>query len=98
MFNAYMTDTVTLVKRDGTVSWGEKSEIETEVKARVDWKFRMVRDFKGEQVVSSAIVYLKSTFLKVQDRIKIDGTEYPILSVKKVKSFSKILHLEVYVG
>lgn len=98
MFDAYMTDTVILVKRASSTSWGEASETETSVKARVDWKNRMVRDFKGEQVVSSAVVYLNDTTLNAYDRIKIDSIERPILSIQKNRAFSKNVILEVYIG
>ena len=98
MLDAYLTDTVVLVRRTGTVTWGNRSETETSVKARVEWKNRMVRDFKGEQVVSSASVLLKSQTLNAGDRIKIDDIERPILSIGKPKSFADTMMMEVSIG
>jgi hypothetical protein len=98
MFNAYMTDQVVLVQKTGDISWGERAEKETTVRARVDFKNRMVRDFRGEQVVSAATVTMQDRPLEAYDRIKIDGVEHPILSLQKHRAFSKNKILEVNVG
>lgn len=98
MFNAYMTDTVTLIEKSGDSTWGEQTETETVVKARIDYKNRLVRDFAGEQVISSAMVTIKNRTLSPSARVKIDGVEHPILSFSKVRAFKSNPFLEVHLG
>lgn len=98
MFKAYYTDCVTVVEPTGASSWGEKTEKETTVRARVEYKNVMVRNFKGEMVVSAALVYMQDRTLTPAARIKIDGVEHPILNILKRRAFSKNAQLEVQVG
>ena len=98
MLNAYMTDTVTLVKKSGAVSWSEQAETEITSKARVDYKNRMVRDVEGNMVVSSALIYLPVTTLTVDDRIKYQGREHSIISIFRPKAISLQTHMEVYIA
>ena len=59
MINSYCVDEITVLKWEGTDSWGEpESGSSVELKGYVEWKTRLVRDRKGEEVVSSVTVYL----------------------------------------
>jgi len=51
----------------------------------------------GEEVVSSAMVYLLDRALTHEDRLKFDGIEHVILRIDKPKAFSNP-HLEVYLA
>lgn len=98
MFNSYFLDSVVLVEKSGSSSWGEKTETEITVKARVEYKNKLVRNSAGEQVVSAAMVYMRDRTLSPGSRIKIDGVEHSILNVVKHRSFRNNAMLEVQVG
>lgn len=98
MFNSYFLDNVVLVEKSGSSSWGERTETETTVKARVEYKNKLVRNSAGEQVVSAAMVYMRDRILSPGSRIKIDGVEHPILNVVKHRAFKNNAMLEVQVG
>ena len=89
MFNAYSTSSFILLEKTGKSEWGEKTEKATELCGRIDFKFRMVRDFEGKEVVSSAKITIPNREVDPSARVKIDGKEYPILNVTKEKAFSK---------
>jgi len=97
MIGAYLTDEITIIKSAGVDKWGEPlTPEEIETKARIDYKTRLVRNFAGEQVVSSATILLKNRELSHEDKIKFDGIEHAILNIAKKKDFSN-QYLEVAV-
>lgn len=98
MFNAYMTDTVTLIRKVGNVTWSEKTTARTDVKARVEGSTKMLRNAAGEMIVASYKVLINYTTLTVADRIEYQGVSHPILSITVLRAFSKIDGLEVYLG
>lgn len=98
MFNAYFTDTVVHITKTGSASWGEKSEVETNVKCRIDYGMRLVRNYAGEQVVSSAKVQMHDRTITPGDKFRVDGTEHEVLGFSKQRAFSKHTLLEVYLG
>lgn len=98
MFRAYMADDVILVRKTGVATWGEKSTNRKQVKARVEDKNVLVRGAAGENILTSAVVYINDIDLIPSDRITINGVEHPILSIKKHKSFSRTGIMEVGIG
>lgn len=96
MFNAYLTDTVILVRESGSYSWGEKTPGNTTVKAKVEYKSTFVRDSSGSKVVSSHVVTIENTTLSVSDRVIYEGVSHTIAAIKKLKSFNTVYGLEVY--
>lgn len=81
MMNVYAVDLVTIVKWNGNDSWGEpESASLVDVKGYVEWKTRLIRNAKGEEVVSSVMVYLPKRKVKdelgrglmLEDRLIID--------------------------
>ncbi len=107
--NAYAVDTITIVRWAGNDQWGEPaSGSDVIVKGYVDYKTRLVRDGKGEQVVSGALVYLGTLVettgylgrqLSLEDRIVLPGEtrERAIIEIRRPKALTN-LHLEVYVA
>lgn len=59
MINAYCVDDIVIVRWSGNDSWGDpESASLVDVKGYVEWKTRLIRDARGEEVVSSCMVYL----------------------------------------
>ena len=81
MMNAYCGDEITILKYMGNDTWGEplSGEVIT-IKGYVEWKTRLIRDQKGEEVVSSIMIYLPKRKLLnalgrrllLEDRIIVD--------------------------
>lgn len=112
MMNAYAVDPITIIKSNGFDSWGEpnsgSSGSEIDVKGYVEWKTKLVRDNKGEERVSSVMIYLpikieSAAFLNRrlshEDRIQIGGESFDraIIDIRRPKDFSHP-HLEIYLA
>ena len=108
MIGAYMVDDFIIYKWNGADKWGEPiAPTLIDVKGYIKYKMRLVRDIKGEEVVSIAMVY----FLKVDidallgrallhlDRIQISTESYDhaIIQIDTPKAFSDP-HYEVYIA
>lgn len=90
MINAYATEPIQ-VKRTIRGDFGAITEKTTAVRGRLEQKTRLVRNNAGEQVASSARVYLPIAgleFLNHDDRIQVSGRTYAILAIERVKGFS----------
>ena len=101
MINAYLVETIQILRRPNPPfdSWGEPlPQAALTVKAYTDWRNRLVRDKKGEQVLSRALVYLHyDGLLTNEDRLLIAGVEYPIIQIGEIQDFSRD-HYEVYIA
>jgi hypothetical protein len=87
MINAYMNDDITL-KVASLDTWGRATYTEVAIKGRFEYRTKMIRNIKGQQVVSMAKVYLASRALDHADKIVYGGKEYSILNIEQVKDFS----------
>jgi hypothetical protein len=81
MMNCYAVDEITILMWNGNDSWGDQlSGALIDVKGCVEWKTRLVRNAKGEEVASSVMVYLPKRRtvralgrgLLMEDRIILD--------------------------
>lgn len=107
MLNAYSVDSVIIHKWNGNDQWGEPlADSLIPVKGYVVWKTRLVRDIRGEEVVSTVSVLLDKKIEKAiclnralahEDRIAVDGIVRPIVSIAKPKAFSGP-HYEVFLS
>lgn len=99
MIRAYCVDDITLYRYAGSDEYNEPNPpTPIDLKGYVEWKTKLVRNFAGEQVVSSGMVYLLyDAALTHQDRLTIDGIDHAILNCVLQKDFSKE-HLEVYIA
>jgi len=100
MIQAYCTDEITIWKSNGYDSWNEPlSGTAITVKGHVDWKTRLVRNIKGEQVVSTVMIYLPRKIeraaylgraLAHEDRVQIGGENFirAIITIQTPKAFS----------
>jgi len=111
MINAYCVDEITILKWNSADEWNEPLSGDTiTVKGYVEWKTRLVRDIKGENVtigkpstISPVTVYLPKKIdallgraLQHEDRIIIPGesSERTIVDIHQPKAFS-FPHYEV---
>lgn len=93
-------DTVEIV--DQTLDkWGEPSGAETVTteRCRIEYENKLVRNFQGEQVVSSAHVFLgKRTVATERSILRFDGRDNPILAFSKLKDSVSLHHIEAFVA
>ena len=87
MINAYMNDEITL-KTSTLDQWNKATYAETTIKGRFEYKTKLIRNLQGEQVVSSARVFLADQTIGHNDKIIYGGKEYSILSIEQMKDFS----------
>jgi len=89
MISAYMNDVLT-ISQVTFDQWGKATKTDTVIKGRIEFRTKLVRNLQGEQVVSSAKVYLPLIVgLGNEDRITYEGKEYRILNIEQIKDFSK---------
>ena len=108
MINAYCVDEVTILQWNGNDSWNEpESSTVVTVRGYVDWKTRLVRDTKGEEVRSSVMVYLDKRktdtalgrALLHEDRLIVGDVpmDRAIIEIRQPKDFSRP-HYEVFLA
>lgn len=89
MINAYLVDTV-IIKSQVKDKWGSVSETtQKTVKARIDYRMKLVRNAKGEEEVSSARVTVANQVLTYDDLINFDSRDHTILAIEKMKDFNQ---------
>jgi len=104
---AYMVDDITIIRYAGYDSWNEPlATTPFDVKGKIEYKTRLVRNLEGEEVVSSATVLFPESIdvdlgrsLIHEDRLEFDGVEHTIIGIGKPKAFSSffIFKYEVFV-
>jgi hypothetical protein len=88
------------LEHNSFAKWGEPQTpvIESGARCRIEYSNRLIRNFKGEEVLSIARVF----FLKIQviseiDRLFFGGIWHGIQRIDRVQAFSGIHHIEVWV-
>jgi len=105
MISAYCVDDITVVRYGGYDSWNQPlATTDVDVKGKIEYKTRLVRDLEGEEVVSSAMVRFPESIdtdlgraLIHEDMLKFGGVEHAILRIDKPKAFSNPIY-EVYIA
>ena len=117
MIDAYCVDDITIIRHVGYDQFnqpvldsgsGSESGEGIAVKGYVIWKRNLVRDSKGEEVVSSVMLYLPVRIeaaanlgreLTHEDRIILAGEtdDRAIIAIHKPKAFSRP-HYEIYLA
>jgi hypothetical protein len=80
--------------------WGNltTAPVTAGVKCRIVYANRVVRDFKGQEVLSTARVYFKATApVTEESRLYFDGRWHGIQTIERNQDGTKIHHLEVAV-
>lgn len=79
MLDIYTAETVVCEKKVGTEFNGApKFGPPEEIKARVQYKRKLIRDNTGREVVSEITVYTQAG-VETGDRLTIDGSKYTVL-------------------
>ena len=87
-------------------TWGEPTKIAgPELPCRIMYDTRLMKDYKGEEVLSAAKIFCKPehiTFehedqLQLSLDIPIYGIDHPIIIIKKPQNSTKIHHAEIWV-
>jgi len=87
MLSVYLVDKVIykVMKRD---KWGTATvESRANVPARIEYTNRNVINFKGEQAVSSALIWMDDRPIGFDDVIEFDGRDHKVLAIMKEKDF-----------
>jgi hypothetical protein len=91
MIKTYCNQTIQLIIPAAVDQWGEPTGSETieEVKGRVDWNNKLVRDENGEQVVAAAIVLLNyDQPVTFTHKIRIGNVDHPIIAINREQDWS----------
>jgi hypothetical protein len=75
--------------------------VEPAVTCRIEYQNRLMRNFKGEEVLSYArVFFLTSASLSLlqDDKLRFDGQDWSIIRLERQQDSFHIHHLEVYVG
>ena len=86
MIGSYLIDDIT-IKTTTLDKWNVATYKDTDIKARVEYKTRLVRDQAGKQVVSSARIYLRNRTITHKELINFDDIDHAILAIGKAKDF-----------
>lgn len=86
MFGNYTTDRVTRIQTP-TNQWGERqTPVESEKKARITRKNRIVRDATGSEVTSSS--QLLTTFQpELTDTFRFDGIDHTVIAIHEKRAY-----------
>lgn len=96
MITSYAVDRITVVKWNGYDEWNQPNATTSHVvRGYVEWKTRLVRDIKGEEIISPIRVYLPmrktdrlvGRALTHEDQLIVDGRQRSILSIDEPKAF-----------
>lgn len=87
-----MIDPISVVKAGTPDAFNKRAAATvTPTLGYVEWASKLVRDLKGDQVVSSGNVLMRyDATLTNSDQIRIDGRDYQILRIETLKDFSKV--------
>jgi hypothetical protein len=98
MIGAYLTESITIRYLTALDEWNTATYTDVAAKARVEWRDKLIRNAKGEQIISAALVYLAGEITPITnaDRIVIAGIEHAILRVDKIADFS-VSHFEIWI-
>lgn len=109
MLGAYSVDSITIKKWNGNDQWGEPlSKTNIAITGYVEFKNRLVRNAKGEEVLSEAMAYLGSCVegaaflgrkISLEDKVILPGesVERAIIDIRRPKAFTN-WHVEIYLA
>lgn len=98
MITAYCVDSIGVKTITRDPVYHEPTETTVQVMGRVEWKTRLVRNMKGEEVVASAMVYLPLSVTPTHEtRIVFEGIDHAIVAIERKSDFSAS-HWEVWIA
>jgi len=92
MIGAYLTDPVAIVKAGVPDTFNERPDpVVTPTMGYIEWKSKLIRNVKGEEVVSSGSVLMRfDATLSHADKIRIGDVDYSILRIQVLKDFQNV--------
>lgn len=98
-YDSLLINTCDIIQRTPD-KWGQTSDvIQAGVKCRIMYGNRLVRDFNGEEVLSSAKIFFRSTVnIGHEDMIRFGGVKHAVLKILRPQDSIAIHHVEVYVA
>ncbi len=99
MINAYSRDTMILKRLDSTDSFNTPTfKPDITLKCRIERKTTFLKTDESQNVESKMMIYFHNRELtKLEDRVIIDGVEYSILKLDKLRSFYSGGHYQIWV-
>lgn len=98
MINAYLKETIVRIDPVPGDYMEPGIPTRTNVKARVNWKNKKVRNMEGEEVESNVNIMIRhSGSLYFDSKYEINGVEYGILAIDREQDFSA-RYLVVYLS
>jgi len=99
MIKAYQNEKILLIKPGSPEAWMEPGdEEEIEMKARVNRRTMIIKDFKGEQVASAIdILITPEEEIYYEYHFKIEDVTYSILKIDRKQDFSA-RYLQIWLG
>lgn len=95
MISEYLNQTVSLKTKGAVNTYNEPTYSTSSIKARFEYKRRMIRTSTGESIVSMATCFTK-TLIKPDDIITYDSIDWVVLAVSnQVDLFGNVSHYEV---
>jgi len=103
-FNGLLINLMKVVQVAGDV-WSEPTETPgAAIPCRIMYDTRLMKDYKGEEVLSAAKIFCKPEHITFEheDKLQLDiesyGIEHPIIIIKKPQNSVAIHHAEVWVA
>lgn len=102
-FAGLLIDLLKVVQVTGD-EWSEPTEVAGgEIPCRIMYDTRLMKDYKGEEVLSAAKVFIKPEHITFshEDTLQFDieayAIEHPIITIKQPQNSVNIHHAEVWV-
>ena len=94
----YLVDNVLHIKNRTADKWGGLTSEEVLINCRVDYKTKLIKNIKGNEVISSSQVILPGDYDIIHsDIIVINDIKHAIIQILKPKSF-RVEFTEVYLS
>lgn len=81
MLSDYLNQSITLKSKSSVNEYNEATYTTSTIKARFEYKRKMVTDRTGQKVISEAQCYT-TTAVKPDDVISYDGVDWPVIAVQ----------------
>lgn len=96
-YASLLINTCKIIKRKFD-KWGQEKSRTTisDVRCRIEYRNRLVRDDRGEEIVSNAqVFFMPDADIAHKDLLEFDSREHSIILITRSQDSVKIHHLEV---
>jgi len=105
-FDSLLINHMKVVRITSADEWNEPDEaVGAAIACRIMYDTRLMKDYKGEEVLSAAKIFCKPEHITFEheDKLQLDldipkyGIEHPIIIIKQPQDSTHIHHAEVWV-